>query len=155
MHGPARFRLVACDADGCPVQPLPPLPPELAAHCRQTADWLAGVGFQPPFVGYVAVAGDAAVGGGAFVRPPRDGSVEIAYFTLPAFERRGHGARTARALVGIAQAAGLAVHAYTLMEENASTRILRGLGFAIAGTAEDDDAGTVWHWRLPAPERSA
>ncbi len=37
--------------------------------------------------------------------------------------------------------------AFTLKEENPSTRILRHLGFELAGTAHDDDDGEVWEWR--------
>jgi hypothetical protein len=32
--------------------------------------------------------------------------------------------------------------------ENASTSILRKLGFALAGSAHDADAGEVWEWHL-------
>jgi RimJ/RimL family protein N-acetyltransferase len=89
------------------------------------------------------------VGGGAFVGPPQDGLVEIAYYTLKDHEGRGHASRTAAALVAIARRHDpqLTLRAFTLMEHNASTRILGKLGFRIVGTAQDDDAGEVWEWR--------
>ena len=40
------------------------------------------------------------------------------------------------------------IKAFTLMEENPSVRILRRLGFAMIGTAQDADAGEVWEWRV-------
>jgi ribosomal-protein-alanine N-acetyltransferase len=148
------FRLIACDARGVPVVESPPLDPGIRGHAEATAALYARVGFEPPFVGYIAVAGDRAVGGGAFVGPPREGVVEIAYYTQAAFEGRGYATRTARALVAIAHAAGCSVIAHTLMSHNASTRILGGLGFVVDGTAQDDDAGTVWRWRLANAGRS-
>jgi ribosomal-protein-alanine N-acetyltransferase len=151
MSDADRFELIACDDCGTPGTAVPPLDASLRAHLEATAALYGRLGFEPPFIGYVAVAADAAVGGGAFVGPPRDGVVEIAYFTLPAFEGRGHARRTARALVEIASREGCTVIAHTLMADNASTRILRGLGFALDGTAEDADAGTVWRWKLAHP----
>lgn len=144
------FRLIACDARGVPVADAPALDTEMRGHAEATAALYARVGFEPPFVGYIAVAGETAVGGGAFVGPPRDGVVEIAYYTQAAFEGRGYATRTARALVEIARRAGCTVIAHTLMTHNPSTRILGGLGFVVDGTAQDDDAGTVWRWRLAA-----
>lgn len=154
MSDPPAFRLVACDARGIPVTDAPALDVGMQAHAEATAALYARVGFEPPFVGYIAVADEAAVGGGAFVGPPRDGVVEIAYFTQPAFAGRGYATRTARALVDIARRRGCTVIAHTLMEHNASTRILGRLGFVVDGTAQDDDAGTVWRWRLAAAPRS-
>jgi RimJ/RimL family protein N-acetyltransferase len=89
------------------------------------------------------------VGGGAFVGPPRDGVVEIAYYTLAAHQGRGHATATAAALCAIARAAqpGIVLEAFTLPERNASTAILARLGFRQVGTAQDPDAGTVWAWR--------
>lgn len=152
MHDTDRYTLVPCDARGRPCGDLPPLDPVMQANVDATAALYARVGYEPPFVGYVAVMDDAVVGGGAFVGPPRGGVVEIAYYTLPANAGRGHATRTARALVEIAHAAGCTAIAHTLMEDNASTRILRRLGFTIDGTAQDDEAGTVWRWRLAPAE---
>lgn len=38
------------------------------------------------------------------------------------------------------------LHAFTLPEENASTRILERHGFTHTGIAQDEDAGEVWRW---------
>lgn len=125
------------------------MPEALVANCLATADLYRRVGFAPPWIGYVAVADNRAVGGGAFVGPPRDGSVEIAYFTLEHEQGQGFATRTAASLVEIARnhAPGIGLKAFTLKEENPSTKILSGLGFAIVGVAQDADAGEVWEWR--------
>jgi RimJ/RimL family protein N-acetyltransferase len=76
--------------------------------------------------------------------------VEIAYFTAPEFQGRGHATRTARALVTIAQQAdpALLIAAQTLPEESASTSILRKLGFRLHGSLHHPEDGAVWEWRL-------
>lgn len=141
--------LIRCAPDGKPVSPVADLPEELAANCAATADLYRRVGYVEPWVGYIAVAGRTPVGGGAFVGPPKDGCVEIAYFTLPEHQGRGFAGQVAAGLVAIArdQDPSMKLKAFTLMEENASVQILRRLGFARIGTAHDADAGEVWEWR--------
>ena len=120
----------------------------------------ARTGAPPEWGGFLAVAaapdGTSAappvVGTCAFVGEPDDERrVEIAYFTFPAFERRGYGAAMAGALLARAAASGAVrrVLAFTLPEPGASTRILERHGFARTGTAVDPDAGTVWRWERP------
>jgi hypothetical protein len=57
--------------------------------------------------------------------------------------------KTANALVEIARlhSPKIGIKAFTLKEENPSTKILKRLGFSIVGIAQDDDAGEVWEWR--------
>jgi RimJ/RimL family protein N-acetyltransferase len=43
------------------------------------------------------------------------------------------------------------VVAHTLPEGNASTAVLRRLGFVQAETVEDPEDGTVWRWVLERP----
>jgi [ribosomal protein S5]-alanine N-acetyltransferase len=143
------FALIRCAPDGIPIEPVDDLPAELTANCVATADLYRKIGYLEPWVGYVAIADGTPVGGGAFVGPPKDGFVEIAYYTLTASQGNGFAAQTAAGLVAIARAADPAVKlkAFTLMEENPSVRILRKLGFANVGTVQDADAGMVWEWR--------
>ena len=113
-------------------------------------------GTVPPWTGYLALIEPArtVVGTCAFTGPPTaDGTVEIAYFTFPAFERRGLATAMARELLAIARTSAdvRAVLAHTLREPNASTAILTRLGFRCVGDAHDDDAGTVWRWRWEPP----
>lgn len=93
------------------------------------------------------------VGGGAFVGPPTSEGVEIAYYTRSDLEGRGHAGRTAAALLAIARAAdpALPMWAKTLPEENASTRVLRRLGFTYTGIVQDHEIGDAWRWELPPP----
>lgn len=109
-------------------------------------------GFQPPRDGYLGEQEGTVVGAGAFKSPPRQGRVEIAYFTFLGYEGRGITTVMARRLVQLAQEADsrVCLAAQTLPEENASTAVLRQLGFERWG---DDEAGEVWEWRLqPKPE---
>ena len=118
---PMSFVLVRCGADGCPVTPIPDVPDAIAATYAANADLYRRVGFEPPWVSYVAVDGRRAVGGGALVGKPRDNRVEIAYFTAAEFEGRGYATRTAAELVAIARNAlpGIIIAAFTLRESNA------------------------------------
>lgn len=115
-----------------------------------SADWYPKVGYSRPWIGYIAVKDDAVVGGGGFKEPPRHRRVEIACFTAPEFQGRGHATSTARALVAIARQTDptLLIAAQTLPEENASTSILRMLGFRLHGTVHHPEDGEVWEWRL-------
>lgn len=143
------FSLIPCDRDGTPLELVSDLPEALAANCRATADLYRRVGFEPPWIGYIAVVNGRGVGGGAFVGAPTDGFVEIAYFTLEEEQGQGYATRTAASLMELARATNprIGIKAFTLKEENPSTRILKGLGFSIIGLAEDADAGEVWEWR--------
>lgn len=83
--------------------------------------------------------------------------VEIAYGTLPSFQRRGYASAMAAALVAAARESGVVrtVVAHTLPERNASVRLLERAGFVRDGTAEDPDEGTVWRWALPLGDAAA
>jgi RimJ/RimL family protein N-acetyltransferase len=87
----------------------------------------------------------------SFVGKPKDGFVEIAYFTLEQFWGRGFASRTAGSLVRIAReiAPGVTITAKTLRESSASTKIIERLGFRHVRDVMDDDEGLVWEWHLP------
>ena len=125
------------------------MPQAIMENCMASVELYKRVGFHAPWVSYVAVSDDIAVGGGAFVGAPRNGIVEIAYFTLPEYEGRGFAYSTAAQLCQIARVAlpDVVLSAFTLPELNASGRILAKLGFKHTGTAYDADAGEVWEWR--------
>ena len=143
------FSLVRCRADGSPLTPISDVAEEIVATYAANADLYRRVRFIPPWVSYVAVDAGRAVGGGAFVGPPRDNRVEIAYFTCKELQGLGYATRTATALVEIARSANpsLVISAFTLRESSASTKILQRLGFKLFGDAQDPDAGDVWEWR--------
>lgn len=144
------IRLVQCGQDGTPIEPLGPLPQVLQENSAATAALFASIGFAPPWVGYVTVYGAQPVGGCAFVGAPRDGAVEVAYFTLEEFERRGFATQALARMIEIARQADPAVTltAKTLPQENASTMILRRNGFDFAGETTDHEIGLAWAWVL-------
>jgi len=143
------FSLVRCGADGSPLTPISDVPETIVVTYAANADLYRRVGFVPPWVSYIAVDDGRAVGGGAFVGPPRENRVEIAYFTLKELEGLRYATRTAAELVAIARKAnpGIIIAAFTLRESNASTKILQRLGLRLFGEAQDPDAGDVWEWR--------
>ena len=102
--------------------------------------------------GYFGVdpASREVVGSCAFKTPPRDGSVEIAYFTYPEFEGRGYATAMARKLIELAGQSPEVreVIAHTLPEPNASTHVLARVGMEFVGDVVDPDDGPVWRWRI-------
>ncbi len=143
------IRLIEIGPDGRPVEEL--TLPEVA---RSVSEASVGVyqrtGFVRPWVGYLAEQDGRVVGTCAFKSPPQGGRVEIAYFTFPEYEGKGVATRMARQLVQIARDAdsGVGIVAQTLPHENASTSVLRKLGFRRVGTAHDDEVGEVWEWQM-------
>lgn len=97
---------------------------------------------------FVEESTGALVGSGGFAAPPRDRTVEIGYEIAPAFRGRGLGAAAVRALVARAVRTGEVDHvvAHTLAGPNASTGVLRSLGFELVGEREDPEVGPVWRW---------
>jgi [ribosomal protein S5]-alanine N-acetyltransferase len=93
------------------------------------AKLIASHGYEPPWVGYLALENGSVVGSCAFKSPPENNRVEIAYFTFPGHESRGVATRMASALVRIAidRMPAVTVAAQTLPEEGASTSILKKL----------------------------
>lgn len=144
------FRLIMCDRNGRPVEPIADVSPTLEESCRSSASLYAEVGYVAPWVSYVAICGPTAVGMGAFLGPPADGCVEIAYFTLEEHRGQGFAMQTARALCRIARVNddSIRIVAKTRPEQGASTRILAQLGFGRSGEALDHEIGTAWLWEL-------
>lgn len=108
------------------------------------------MGFTSPWVGYLALRGSEVVGTCAFTGPPKNGRVEIAYFTFAEFEGQGVATSMAKSLIEIFDASGAkaVVFAHTLPIVNASNSILKKVGFTFAGTADVADEGPVWEWHL-------
>jgi RimJ/RimL family protein N-acetyltransferase len=142
-------RLLPIARDGSVAAPVE-LPPPAREACEMTAQLYVRSGFEPPWTGYVAVREGVVVGTCAFKSAPRDDRVEIAYSTMPSHEGRGIATAMARALIEIARVRlpEVTITAQTLPEENASTAILRKLGFAHAGLVHTTEDGDVWEWHL-------
>ena len=80
--------------------------------------------------------------------PADDGSVEIGYGIVSAFQRRGYATEATEASVAFAFADERVrvVRAHTLPQPNASTRVLEKCGFARIGEVVDPEDGRVWRW---------
>ena len=76
--------LVEIARDASVVQPGIQLADTPAAVCQATAEMYQTTGFNPPWIGYLALSAGAFVGTCAFKTAPSDGAVEIAFFTFRA-----------------------------------------------------------------------
>ena len=114
-------------------------------------DYYRKVGYNKPWIGYFATLdGKEIIGCGGFKGEPKDGKVEVAYGTFKNYEGQGIGTQICRQLVLISLQSDPSVRitARTLMENNASTRILKKNGFEFNGVVFDEDDGDVWEWEL-------
>jgi [ribosomal protein S5]-alanine N-acetyltransferase len=118
--------------------------------CHKTAGLYEPAGSYSPWMGYLVLENDIIVGTCAFRSPPRNGEVEIAYFTFPEFEGHGFATEMARQLIQIVKDTEprTRIFAFTLPEKSASNRILQKLGFGFARETRDEDGLVVWRWEL-------
>jgi RimJ/RimL family protein N-acetyltransferase len=146
----SKVSLIPIDRDGTPRGYAGSLPQVTSEVFRATAELYRTVGFDAPWIGYLAISDGTPVGTCGFKSAPQDERVEIAYFTFPAFEGRGCASAMAAGLVTIARdhSPSVVVAAQTLPERNASHRILEKLGFRHVETIEHPEDGTVWEWQL-------
>jgi RimJ/RimL family protein N-acetyltransferase len=110
------------------------------------------VGYSLPWIGYFAtIDGKQMVGAGGFKGRPMQNKVEIAYTIFKQHEGKGLGAALCKMLVLLAKKTDpcVVVTARTLMEENASVKLLRRNGFLFKGVVNDKDDGDVWEWEYP------
>ncbi len=132
------------------AKPVTFMPQVAAEVVEATTQLYRTVGYEPPWIGYLAIENDACVGTCAFKSPPQNNRVEIAYFTFPEHEARGVATRMASELIRLAldKMPAVTVAAQTLPEENASTAILKKLQFRLVGALEHPEDGLVWEWQL-------
>ena len=126
---------------------MPPLAAEVVQATRQL---YLTVGYEVPWIGYLALENGICVGSCGFKSPPQNNRVEIAYFTFPGHESRGMATRMASELIRLAldKRPTVTVEAQTLPEESASTSVLKKLQFPLVGTVEHPEDGPVWDWQL-------
>lgn len=146
------MELIAITESGELAKPLLSTPQVAAEVVKATTELYRAVGYEPPWIGYLAFENNICVGACGFKSPPRNNRVEIAYFTFPAYESRGVATRMASELIRLAleKLPSVTVAAQTLPEENASTSVLKKLKFRIVGTIEHPEDGLVWEWQLSA-----
>lgn len=147
------MELVEIGKDGIPARPIDGLTETVSAVLKGTAEMYRTNGFQRPWIGYLAIDESRCVGTCAFKSPPAAGRVEIAYFTFPDYEGRGIATSMAKSLVEMAnsESPGVRIYAQTLPEHNASTRVLKKLGFHQIGEIDHTEDGRVWEWELLGP----
>lgn len=125
-----------------------------SADCQQLIDsmneYYPQIGFNLPWVGYFVVKDNQIVGTGGFTGQPKNGSVEIAYWTFKAFEGQGIASYTCKKLVAISKRTDptLLITAKTMPEHNASTKILQKNGFEFAEIVQDHEIGDAWLWTI-------
>jgi [ribosomal protein S5]-alanine N-acetyltransferase len=148
-----KLRLIEIAQDGTPARCPGHIPPSGRDVIEGTVVMYEALGFQPPWIGYLADRDGDIVGACTFKGPPQDGRVEIAYMTFPEFEGRGVATEMVRQLVKLAQDHDprLTLSAQTPQQEGASTVILRRLGFVLHGPITDADESPLWQW-LRVPE---
>jgi RimJ/RimL family protein N-acetyltransferase len=123
-----------------------------SSECQQLLeayeDFYTKIGFDLPWVGYFVMRDEKIVGSCGFVGRPKDGDVEIAYWTFKEFEGQGIASFACQELVSIAHKAdqGVRVTAKTAPENNASTKILEKNGFVFKEIVQDHEIGDAWLW---------
>ena len=115
-------------------------------------EFYSKVGFNPPWIGYYIMDGDKVAGTCGFTGKPVHNQVEIAYWTFAGYEGQGIATEACRHLILIAREAspGITITAKTEPRYNASTRILKKLGFMYRGVVQDHEIGDAWQWELHA-----
>lgn len=108
------------------------------------------IGFNLPWIGYFIIRDTCIVGCCGFTGQPKDGRVEIAYWTFKDFEGQGIASFACRELISISRQTDptIRITAKTAPEHNASTKILQNNGFVFSETVKDDDIGDAWLWTL-------
>jgi ribosomal-protein-alanine N-acetyltransferase len=92
------------------------------------------------------------VGTCGFTGQPKDGKVEIAYWTFKEFEGQGVASFACNELISMSKITDptITITAKTAPEHNASTKILQNNGFEFSEIVQDDEIGDAWLWTLNA-----
>lgn len=143
------MNLIAIDRDGTVSGFVGQISEIGRSAIESTVQLYARLGWTQPWIGYLALEDGMCVGTCAFTSAPKNNVAEIAYFTFPGNEGRGVATRMAALLISLAKGSApkVVVTAHTLPEENASTSVLRKLGFVLEGPQIHEEDGQVWVWR--------
>lgn len=144
------MELIVITESGELAKPVPSTPHVATEVVKATTQLYRAVGYEPPWIGYLAIENGTCVGTCGFKSPPHNNRVEIAYFTFPGHESRGVATRMASELIRLAlnNMSAVTIAAQTLPEENASTSVLKKLRFRLVSTVEHPEDGLVWEWQL-------
>ena len=113
------------------------------------------IGFHLPWVGYFVIRHNMVVGTCGFTGQPKNGKVEIAYWTFKEFEGQGIASFSCRELVSICEQTDptITITAKTAPQHNASTKILQNNGFVFSEIVQDEEIGDSWLWVLPLKDK--
>lgn len=144
------MELISINRDGSPDKPGIEISNGTKEVLTETFNFYESVGFQRPWISYLGTVDNKPIGICSFKSLPKDGQVEIAYFTFPNQEGRGFATEMARKLIEIAkkEQQEISVIAQTLVAPNASHQVLRKLGFNPVGEIDHPGDGTVLEWIL-------
>jgi [ribosomal protein S5]-alanine N-acetyltransferase len=110
------------------------------------------IGYNFPWIGYFVERDGKFVGACGFVSPPLNNRVEVGYGTFKEFEGQGIATFACNQLISVAinTIPEIVITAKTAPENNASTKILRRIGFVYSGIVQDHEIGDAWEWILNA-----
>jgi len=113
-------------------------------------DYYQKIGYNLPWVGYFVLRENEIVGSCGFTGKPKDGKVEIAYWTFKEHEGQGIASFSCKTLVGISRLTdpAITITAKTAPEHNASSKILQNNGFTFTEIVQDEEIGDAWLWTL-------
>jgi RimJ/RimL family protein N-acetyltransferase len=113
-------------------------------------DYYQKIGYNLPWVGYFVLRENQIVGCCGFTGQPKDGKVEIAYYTFKEFEGQGIASFSCKELISIANQTDptVIITAKTVPEYNASTKILQNFRFTFSEIVQDEEIGDAWLWIL-------
>lgn len=122
--------------------------PLLQESLNMSVNFYKKVGFVPPWICYYAAQNGAIVGCAGFTGKPVNGTIEIAYGTLPAYQHKGIGTAICKKLVEVSLESdpSIKIKARTLAEKSFSTRILEKNNFIFSGVVHDPEDGELWEW---------
>ena len=114
----------------------------------------------PSKIGFAIVhkIDNVMIGMCGFAAPPdSDGVVEIGYGIAPDYQGKGYASEAAQGLVDFASRDPRVrtIRAHTLMQTNASTRVLEKCGFEkISETVDPENNLPIWRWEKPVSSRT-
>jgi [ribosomal protein S5]-alanine N-acetyltransferase len=113
-------------------------------------EYYPNFGYNLPWVAYLILKENQVAGTCSFLGQPKEGKVEIAYWTFQAFEGQGVASFACKELVSLAQRTdrSVVITAKTAPEHNASTKILQHNGFIFTQIVQDEEIGDAWLWEL-------
>ncbi|WP_306641640.1 GNAT family N-acetyltransferase [Sanyastnella coralliicola] len=148
MSKPSMIELRIIEETGFQHEDIQPLNESTRTIVQANVDYYQRIGYNQPWVGYLAVQNGEAVGSCGF-KGMRNGITEIAYVTFDPYRGNGVGTEMCRLLCEIAsEHPEIEVTARTLKEPSYSTRILEKNGFRHVRDVVDEDGVEVWEYSL-------